>query len=273
MKQQKKTLLQIDIVQKIQSRLNGKNIIAIASGKGGVGKTWLSITLAHTFSQKGEKVLLFDGDFGLSNIDIQLGLNTPFDLAHVLSGEIPMNKAIVHDETINCDVLAGHSGTQTLAGLSEARLQLICDDLHILAQHYDKVIIDLGSGIHKAVSLLAGCAGQILVICTEEPTSLADAYAFIKVLQESSFQSSVQIVVNCANTLKEGERTYHTLLKACQTFLNIEPELAGIIHQDTHVKDSIRTQTPLLTLHPECEAAKDIIKLREKLLTGVHPEN
>lgn len=273
MKQQKNTLPQTDIVQKIQSRLNGKNIVAIASGKGGVGKTLLSVALAHAFAQKGEKVLLFDGDFGLSNIDIQLGLNTPFNLIHVLSGEVPLNKAIIHDENINCDVLAGHSGTQTLAGLSEARLQLICDDLHILAQHYDRVIIDLGSGIHKAVSLLAGCAGQILVICTEEPTSLADAYAFIKVLQESSSQSSIQIVVNCANTLKEGERTYHTLLKACQAFLNTEPELAGIIHQDTHVKDSIRTQTPLLTAYPDCEAAKDIIELREKLIIGIQSEN
>lgn len=266
MKQKESMPQQIDIVQEIQSRLGGKNIIAIASGKGGVGKTWLSITLAHAFALKGEKVLLFDGDFGLSNIDIQLGLNTAYDLTSVLSGEIPMNNAITHDEIIGCDVIAGHSDTQTLSSLSTARLQMICDDLHILAQHYNRVILDLGSGIDKAVNLLAGCSGHIFVICTDEPTSLADAYSFIKILCTQAPQSLIQIIVNGANTSKEGERTYHTLLKACQTFLNIEPELAGIIHRDTHVKDSIQTQTPLLTLYPDCEATKDIIQLTEKFL-------
>lgn len=268
MKQSKNSSTGQDTAQKIQSRLNGRNMIAIASGKGGVGKTWLSVTLAHAFALKGEKVLLFDGDFGLSNIDIQLGLNTSCDLSAVLSGEIPMNSAVIFDKSIGCDVLAGHSGSQTLAGLPTARLQLICDDLAILAQHYEHVVIDLGSGIHKAVTLTAGSASSVLVICTDEPTSLADAYAFIKIMQEEAPQTKTQIVINSANTLKEGERTYHTLLKACQTFLNIEPELAGIIHQDTHVKDSIRTQTPILTCHPTCEAAKDIIALVEKIYSN-----
>ena len=125
--------------QEIYKRLNGRNMIAIASGKGGVGKTWLTITLAHAFAQAGQKVLLVDGDLGLANVDIQLGLNALYDLSGVLNGKIPMNKAVVYDENIGCDVLAGHTGSQAMTGLSEGQLQLLRDDLYMLAPHYDYV--------------------------------------------------------------------------------------------------------------------------------------
>ena len=255
-----------DDTQQIYRRLDGKNIIAVTSGKGGVGKTWLSVTLAQACARRGEKVLLFDGDLGLANVDIQLGMNAPTDLGQVLAGKLPMNQAIYRDEQLEFDVLAGHSGTQSLCGLDSGQLQLLRDDLYILAQHYDRVILDLGTGIDKSMTFLAGCGGTVLVVCNDEPTSLADAYTLIKIISSAEKTPRIRIIVNAANTIKEGERTFQTLAKACQNFLNIELTLGGILHQDSHVKECIKMQTPLLSIFPDSVIAKDMITLTDKLI-------
>ncbi len=245
-------------ISNIYERLDGQNIIAVASGKGGVGKTFLSITLAHAFAISGEKVLLVDGDLGLPNIDIQLGLNTTYDLGQVLTGKTPMNQSVSFVPAIGCDVLSGHLGLSATTFLSDGQLQLLRDDLYILAQHYDHVFIDLGTGIEKTITLLGSSAGSVLIVCTEDPTSLADAYTLVKYLSSRPKPPRFSVVVNMANTQKEGERTYQTLLKACQNFLNAELSLGGIIHQESHIKEAIRQQMPFLTTYPDSPAVKDI---------------
>lgn len=261
----KKNITSLTLASKTLERTRGKNMIAIASGKGGVGKTWLAITLSGLLAEKGLSVLLFDGDFGLANVDIQLGLSTPQDLGSVLMGTAPMNTAITRYEPGAFDVMAGRSGTGALASIPFSRLQLLHDDLLLLSTHYDKVVVDLGAGLEKSVRLFAGAAGTVFVVCTDEPTALTDAYAFIKVLSKEAPEATVQIIVNSANSLKEGERTYNTLLKACESFLGLQPPLAGVIRRDTHVKDSIRSQVPTLNAYPTCEALKDVRALLEKI--------
>ena len=248
----------------IQQRLDGKNIIAIASGKGGVGKSWFAVTLAHAYALKGEKVLLIDGDLGLSNIDIQLGITPSVDFADIVLNNDPLNLAIIHDDNINCDIITGHSSSQTLACLNEAKLQLFCDDLQILSQHYDKVIIDLASGLQKTTTSLASIASKIIVISTDSPTALSKSYALIEALKNMNKASNISVLINMANTIKEGEHTYQILLKACQSFLNITPPLLGVLRYDTRVLDAVNTQTPLLTLNPSSEIAKDVCSLIEK---------
>ena len=117
------------------------------AGKGGVGKTWFSITLAHALAQSGQKTLLFDGDLGLANIDIQLGLMPTHDLGSVIAGKITLNQAICHYDDGNFDIIAGRSGSGSLANVPISRLQLINDDLRLLAGGYDRVIVDLGAGV------------------------------------------------------------------------------------------------------------------------------
>lgn len=248
-------------IQKIYNRLNGSNMVALVSGKGGVGKTWLAVTLAHAFARLGEKVLLVDGDLGLPNVDIQLGLNVSTDLTQVLMGKMPMNQAVINVPSIEADVLAGRSGVLSMCQLSDGQLQLLKDDLYILAQHYDRVFIDLGSGMEKSMNLLTGCVGQVLVLCNEDPASLADAYTVVKSLTEQAQKPKLSVVINMANTQKEGERTYQTLLKACQNFLNTDIELGGILHQDTAVKESVKTQMPFLTACTDSPVLKDIEQL------------
>ncbi len=249
------------------ARNRGRNIVAVASGKGGVGKTWFSISLAHALATMGQRVLLFDGDLGLANLDIQLGLMPKNDLGGVLSGRIALAQAVDEIGDTGIDVIAGRSGSGALADTPVSRLQMLADDLSMLAASYDDVIIDLGAGIERTGRLLASNSGRLVVITTSEPTALTDAYAFIKITHMERPETDIRVVVNMAGSTKEGERTYNTLLKACQGFLKITPPLLGIVRRDPKVPETIRAQSPLLTRHPTTEAAADIRGIAKALVT------
>ena len=247
-------------------RVRGRNVIAVASGKGGVGKTWFAITLSHAIARAGRRVLLFDGDLGLANVDIQLGLMPKTDLGSVVAGRMTLNQALVPFPDGGFDIIAGRSGSGTLANIPLSRLQMLGDDLTLLAGAYDRVIVDLGAGVEKTVRMFAQNAGTVLVVTTDEPTSLTDAYAFIKVTHMDRPGTDMRVVVNMANSTREGERIYNTLLKACEGFLKISPPLAGVIRRDIKVRDAIRNQTPILIRSPNSEAAADIEAIVERLL-------
>lgn len=248
------------------SRTKGKNIAAIASGKGGVGKTWLAITLAHAIANKERKVLLFDGDLGLANLDIQLGLMPKQDLGSVVAGRLTLNQAILPFEVGGFDIIAGRSGSGGLANVPPSRLQMLSEDLSLLAQSYDNVIIDLGAGVERTVRQLASNVGTVIVVATDEPTSLTDAYAFIKVTHMERPGLDISIVINAANSTREGERTFSTLVKACEGFLKISPPLLGVIRRDPKVREAIKSQTPLITRYPNTEAAQDVESIAKKIL-------
>lgn len=246
----------------------GRNMIAVASGKGGVGKTWFSITLAHALSLLKQRTLLFDGDLGLANIDIQLGLMAKYDLGSVVAGKLTLNQVVHHCDKARFDVIAGRSGSAGLASMPVGRLQILGEDLALLASSYDKIILDMGAGVEKPVRILSGMAEKIIVVCTDEPTSLTDAYAFIKIMTMQYPKSNIGIVINQANSVREGQRTYDTLLKACVNFLKISPQLLGIVRRDTRVRDAIRNQTPIITRYPTSEAAEDVIAIAKKLIAN-----
>ena len=252
------------------TRNRGSNMFAIASGKGGVGKTWFSITLAHALSKKRQRVLLFDGDLGLANLDIQLGLMPKQDLSNVISGRLTLNQVIVDFPEAGFDIIAGRSGSGGLANIASSRLQMVGDDLALLSANYDTVLMDLGAGIERTVRQLAHNAKTCIVLLTDEPTSLTDAYAFIKIMHADRPEIEIKIVTNVVNSTREGERTYNTLLKACQGFLKISPQLLGVIRRDTRVREAIRSQTPLLTRFPNCEAAHDVERIAENLLNNIN---
>ncbi|MGE0251451.1 MAG: MinD/ParA family protein [Dongiaceae bacterium] len=241
-------------------------VIAVASGKGGVGKTWFSITLSHALTRLGKRVLLFDADLGLANADIQLGLMPEKDLSTAVTGNLPLEKVITHYQTGGFDVIAGRSGSGQLASLPASRLSEIRVKLMELAAKYDHVIIDLGAGVERSVRALAVDADAFLIVSTDEPTSLTDAYTFIKVSLSEKPNTDMRLVVNMAHSKLDGEKTYATLLKACKGFLKFEPKLAGIIRRDRKVSESIRHQTPLLTRHPNTEAAVDVSSIARLLI-------
>jgi flagellar biosynthesis protein FlhG len=242
------------------------SLLAIASGKGGVGKTWLAITLAHALARAGRKTLLFDGDLGLANIDIQLGLMPQDDLGDVLSGRVTLAQAITRFAG-EFDIITGRSGSGRLGSTPASRLQHLSQGLLGMSRDYDMVILDLGAGVEQTVRALSRGADTCLVIVTEEPTSLTDAYAFIKVTHSDQPQADIRVVVNLAETGSDGTRTYNTLLKACESFLKISPPLLGIIRRDPRVTESIRQQTPILWRSPRSNAAGDVNAITLKLLS------
>ncbi len=241
------------------------NIIAIASGKGGVGKTWLSITLAHLIARTGRKVLLFDGDIGLANVDVQLGLTPEHDLSEVFYSDVPL-KDVVTQHAQNFDIIAGRSGSGNLATLPPTKLASLKEQLVELAHAYDFVFIDLGAGVEEHVRALTTIAKRCIVVVTDEPTSLTDAYAFIKLCIAANPMAAIDIVVNQSASLKEGEKTFASLNKACINFLKISPPCLGIIRKDGKVKESIRNQESLIARAPHCTAASDAATITIKLI-------
>lgn len=244
-----------------------KNIVLIASGKGGVGKTWFSVSLAHILAATHKKVLIFDGDLGLANIDIQLGLNPDHDLGDVIEGHVDFKGAITQYEEGGFDILAGRSGSGTLSDLSLNRLSLVREELKRMAQEYDWVLIDLGAGIGGIVKSLTPAAGQCILIINDEPTSITDAYAFLKITRRNHPHLPIQILVNQAENEHQGQDTYEGFANVCEKFLSYKPKLAGIIQQDSHIKDAIRHQTALTKRHPNSPALKDIKKVVRDVFT------
>ncbi len=251
----------------------GKNVIAVASGKGGVGKTWFSITLSHALAKMGKKVLLFDGDLGLANVDVQLGLMPKRDLNDVIRGRLSLDKVIQRYEDGGFDIVAGRSGQASLSALPSQRLTILRDQLLEVADTYDVVVIDLGAGVDRTVRMMSASATRTLLVATDEPTSLTDAYAFIKLGNAAGMSKHVSIVVNQAPNRIEGEKTYRTLLKACENFLRLSPPMAGMISADPRVKESIRHQTPILIRSPHADAAEDVEEIAKVVLKDLAEAN
>jgi len=232
--------------------------IAIASGKGGVGKTWFAITLAHALARAGRRVLLFDADIGLANVDVQLGLTPVHDLGSVIAGRTTLTEAVQRFAPGGFDILAGCSGSGALSALDPAHLDRALAALRRETMRYDLVLLDLGAGVERAVRQMAASADTLLVLATDEPTSLTDAYAVLKLHNSDRTGGDARVVINQAATHATGERTYANLRRACTTFLQRDPRLAGVIRRDDRVRDAIRRQALLLTRHPSCAAALDV---------------
>ena len=242
------------------------NLVAIASGKGGVGKTWFSISLAHALARLGSKTLLFDGDLSLANVDVQLGLMPDQDLGKAVSGHMRLDECITSYEVGGFDVVAGRSGSGSLALLQGEKLEGLKEELLVLARNYARVVLDLGAGVDRVVRSLSAASGTVLVVTNDEPTSITDAYAFIKVMASRYPGIDIRIVVNMAAGKKESQRTFDTLATACRSFLKYSPQFAGAIRRDENVKDAIRHQTSLLIRHPTSAASQDVEAIAKGLM-------
>jgi flagellar biosynthesis protein FlhG len=244
-------------------------LVAIASGKGGVGKTFLAIAIAQSHARAGLRTLLLDGDLGLANIDVQLGIQPRGDLLSVVSGNMDIADAVSPFDGGaghgGFDVLAGRSGSGALRSLPARDIHLLGESIKLVAARYDRAIVDLGAGLDAGMLDIAAFCGRVLVVLTDEPTSLTDAYALIKVMSQRPGAPAMAVAVNMAGDERDATRSYGALERACTRFLGFAPPLAGFVRRDARVRDAIRSQTPYLTRCPSGIAAEGIIRLAASL--------
>lgn len=258
-------------LKRLTPRAVAAPVVAIGSGKGGVGKTCLSITLACLLARQGQRTLLVDGDLGLANADVQLGVRPQADLDAVQRGWVELQDAIAPvlggvGKSGGFDLLAGSSGTGALALLAPAAVNAIAQGVTALTYHYDRVVLDLAAGVDSTVLRLARDADRLVVVTTEEPTAMADAYAFIKLANANRPGITPFVVVNMVEKRLTGRRVFDHLAKVCEEHLKVRPSLAGMIRRDPRVADAIRAQTPLPLRHPQADAVEDAISVLQGLL-------
>lgn len=230
-------------------------VIAITSGKGGVGKTNLTINLAYALSNMGRRVFILDADLGLANIDILLNISPPYNVEHVLSGEKNINDIIV-DGPGNIRILPASSGLSELAELSRDEQVKLFRKLGEIDEGMDYMLVDTGAGIASNVLRFNATADEIILVATPEPTSMADAYSVIKILATKYHVRNFNLVANGVATRKEAQAVYNRLHKVVHDFLKINLNYAGFVFNDPAVTKAVRNQKPLLELYPNSPAGK-----------------
>ena len=239
-------------------------IFSIVSGKGGVGKTNFSINLAIKLQQMGKKVLVLDADIGFSNANILLGVQTQYNLFHLLEENTSLDDIIVKGpEGVN--LISGGSDFFDIEGLDYSKQSQIIKALNDIGA-YDIIIIDNGAGISKQSLTFTIFAHEVILVTTPEPTAIADAYSFLKALSIYNIKDKVKVVVNQIQDTSYGDETFNKLLKTSQKFLKLELENIGYIYNDVRVNKAIMEQCPIVIKYPNALASKNITQICMNIL-------
>jgi flagellar biosynthesis protein FlhG len=247
-------------------------VIAVSSGKGGVGKTNLVTNLAVEMAQLGRRVLLIDADLGLANVDIVMGLSPQATLAEVIRGERRIDEAIVVGPA-GVRVLPSASGVAEIVHLSPTERLSLLAQFDALEEHFDVVLIDTGAGISENVLFFASAAQEVIVVAVPEPTSIADAYALMKVLGARHATRRFRLVVNQARSAEEGRSVYARLSEVTARFLDVSIDYLGHVLLDPTVRKAVSQRKPLVLAYPECAASRAILTLSRRVLMSRYADD
>jgi flagellar biosynthesis protein FlhG len=250
---------------------NPVQVIAVTGGKGGVGKTCVAVNLATGLAANGKRVVLLDGDLGLANVDVLLGLSPRYTLAHVLSGERTLDEIMVSAPQ-GFKIVPAASGAADLAGMAGAGHLGLVQAFSGLATRLDVLIIDTAAGIAPGVLQFSQAAQHVLIVICDEPASLTDAYALIKVLSRDHGVTRFRVVANMSRAAGEGASLFDKLERVTARFLDVILEYAGEIPEDERVRRAIKAQRPVLDAYPGSPAGKAFKKLASAADTWPVPE-
>ncbi len=262
----------VDQAQRLREMVDGTRpitkrprVIAITSGKGGVGKTCVAVNLGITLSSLGQKVLLVDADLGLANVDVMLGLIPRFNLGSILFEGKPAHEVIT-DGPQGLKILAGASGLDKLANLSDTYLEHCMKHLNDIEHTADIMLIDTGAGISKQVLKFVLAANEVIIVTTPEPPAITDAYGIIKVVASSEPQTPIRVIINRVQSLDEGELVLKRLSTVAERFLGIKLLKLGFIPDDAIVVKGVKEQSPFVINNPQAPTALYLQQIAKNLL-------
>lgn len=238
-------------------------VIAVTGGKGGVGKTSVAVNLATALATAGRRVMLLDGDLGLANVDVFLGLSPRHTMAHVLSGERALDEIIL-ESAHGVQVVPGASGVADMANLSAAAHLSLVQAFSSLSSRVDVLIVDTSAGLSHSVLQFSQAAQHVLLVVCDEPASMTDAYALAKVLSRDHGVSRFRVVANMVRTPGEGETLFRKLERVTSKFLDVTLEYLGEIPEDPYLRRAIREQRPVVGAFPASPSTRAFKKLALK---------
>ena len=257
-------------LRKMQSSEQIK-VIAVSGGKGGVGKTNVSLNTAIALGQLGKRVLVLDADLGLANVDVMLGLRVKRNLSHVLSGECELDDIIVEGpEGIN--VIPATSGTQSMVDLTPAEHAGLIRAFSDMHTKFDVLIVDTAAGISDMVLSFCRASQDVMLVVCDEPTSITDCYALMKLLSRDHGVFKFKVVANMVRSPKEGQQLFGKLSKVADRFLDVALELVAVIPFDENIRKSVRKQQAIVEAYPTSPASVAIKSLADKLIRWPVPK-
>jgi flagellar biosynthesis protein FlhG len=252
-----------------QAAQRGATVIAVTSGKGGVGKSNISVNLSIRLAAAGKDVILLDADLGLANADVLCNIDLPWNLSHVIAGSRELNEVMVRAPG-GFRLIGGASGLARMADLSDADRRRIVEALGVIERQADYIVIDTGAGISPNVLSFTRAADQVLVVTTPEPPAITDAYALIKVLsRDGDAARRTSLLVNQALRHDEAQLVYERIARVARQFLGVDVLDAGWVPDDEHVVLAVRKRTPFVLAYPKCPAAACVTQLAMRLSAGV----
>jgi flagellar biosynthesis protein FlhG len=257
----------LQLQQLMEDSRKKANVLAITSGKGGVGKTNISANLALCIAVAGEKTLLIDADFSLGNLDVVMNINSKYNISHFLNGRKEL-KDVIHAGPQGLEIICGVSGIEQLANVGEFQRKRLINELEKLQNDADTIIIDTAAGITKSVVSFCLSADQVLVVTTPEAAAMTDAYAMIKVLAGNKYEGKISLVVNMADSVAEGKKTYQHIAYVAKRFLDTNVYNAGVLLRDEQLLSAVRQRKAVVLAYPKAKFTTSIAAVAAKFLNS-----
>jgi len=245
----------------------GARVITVTSGKGGVGKTNLTVNLAVALAKLGQKVLVIDADLGTANVDVVLGCSASYNLLNLLEEGFRLDD-VISDGPYGIKFLSGGSGITYLADLNDNQFQRIINHITLFDKWADIILIDTGAGLSRNVLNFVIAADEVIIVTTPEPTAITDAYAMMKAYIRYQGSAPLKLVVNRVIEADEGEIVVDKLIKAAFRFLGLPVISLGLIYEDRSMIKAVKNQQPLLVSYPDAVSARCIETIAQRLLYG-----